>query len=124
MPRGVFKVLVAIFYFVFFFSCGRKSGGAKRPPPIGARVNTRQAGSPKLHRTAVGLSRPLPLLTWLLGIGGRNGKKTCKSSPKTISKLLHLFFVQINIVVTKGHQMSDLAKCHITSEMVIIQKLL
>ena len=45
------------------------------------------------------------------------GKKTLDSSPKIIPIFFGQFFVQFNIEVTRGHQRTNLAKLHISSEM-------
>ena len=82
-------------------------------------LNPRQAGAPKLPWSAGGLlTMPgAPNSAPLIGVVARNGIFFSKARKKSFRNYDGQFFAQLNIEVTKGHQMSKFTKFHISSEM-------
>ena len=57
------------------------------------------------------------LLIRLLDIVARNGKMDSNASQKALRNNFSIYLVKVNTDVSKGNQMSNIAKYHISSEM-------
>ena len=56
-------------------------------------------------------------LTWLLYVVARNEKNAFESSSKIIKRHFIKFLAKVHIEITRGNQISNLVKFHISSEM-------
>ena len=66
--------------------------------------------------------RPPPLVTRLLDVVARNRKVRWTARLKALRKYFGKFFDKVNIEVTRGNQMSNMAKFHIFWKYTIISE--